>query len=89
MKRTFKQNSLERLKKAQGMLKKVITIIEEDTYCMDVLQQSLAAIGLIKSANKIILENHLNSCFKAGMQSKSNAKQQKLINEVLRVMNKA
>ncbi|MBT4055756.1 metal-sensitive transcriptional regulator [Candidatus Peregrinibacteria bacterium] len=86
--RAIQKNSLAHLKKAQGMIKKVITMIEEDAYCMDVLQQSLAATGFIKSANKVILENHLNSCFKAGMQSKSDAKQQALIDEVLGIMYK-
>lgn len=88
MEQQFKQKSLLQLKKAEGMLKKVIAMIEEDTYCIDVLQQSLAVNGVVKSANKTILENHLNSCFKKGMQSKSDKTQQDLIDEVIRIVNK-
>lgn len=70
------------------MLRKVTTMVEEDKYCIDVLQQSLATIGFIKSANKTLLENHLNSCFRKGMESKSGKKQKELIDELIRIINK-
>lgn len=89
MKKEFIDKTLLQLKKAQGMLKKVISMTEEDRYCIDLLQQSLAVIGLLKGANKIILENHLNCCFKTGMKSANKKRQQELIQEVLKVINKA
>ncbi len=85
----FQKKSLSQLKKAEGMLKKVIRMIESGDYCIDILQQSLATTGLLKAANKTILENHLNSCFKKGMLTKSPKKQQELIEEVLHIINKA
>ncbi|NIA02098.1 MAG: metal-sensing transcriptional repressor [Nitrospirae bacterium] len=88
MKEPFKQKSLGQFKKAVGMLNKVIKMVDEDLYCMDILQQSLAVNGIIKSANKTILEHHLNSCFKKGMQTNSLKVQQQLIDEVLRIVNK-
>ncbi len=89
MKKQFKSKTITQLKKAQGMLKKVISMVEEDQYCMDLLQQNLATIGLLKGANKMILENHLNACFKTGMKSANSKRQQVLIKELLHVINKA
>ncbi len=89
MKKEYKPKTITQLKKAQGMLKKVISMTEEDRYCIDLLQQSLAVIGLLKGANKMILENHLNCCFKTGMKSANAKKQQALIQELLNVINKA
>ncbi len=89
MKKESKAKALAHLKKASGMIKKVSDMVENDSYCIDVLQQSLAAIGFIKSANKVILENHLNCCFKEGMVKKSSKKQDELIQELLRIMDKA
>ncbi len=89
MQKEYKSKTITQLKKAEGMLKKVIKMTEEDSYCIDLLQQSLATLGLIKGANKLILENHLNSCFKTGMQNAGPKKQQELINEVLRIIAKA
>ncbi len=85
----YKKKTLSQLKKAEGMLKRVVKMIENDVYCIDLLQQSLATVGLMKAANKTILENHLNSCYKAGMLSGSKKKQDALIQELLRIINKA
>ena len=42
----------------------VIKMTEGKKYCVDILQQNLAVVGLLKSANGKLLERHLNSCFK-------------------------
>jgi DNA-binding FrmR family transcriptional regulator len=89
MRKEFKSKTLTQLKRAQGMLNKVVKMVDEDRYCIDLLQQSLAVIGLMKGANKLILENHLNSCFKEGMRKKSGKKQQELIDELIHVIGKA
>lgn len=88
MQKEFKSKTITQLKKAQGMISKVIEMAEADRYCIDLLQQSLAAMGLLKGANKLILENHLNSCFKAGMQKTGSKRQKELIREVIQVVSK-
>ena len=88
MKKDPKNKVLDQLKRAEGMLKKVIIMAEEDKYCIDVLQQSLASIGFIKSANKLLLENHLHCCFKTGMKTGGPKKQNELIDEVMQIINK-
>ncbi len=72
-------------KKAKSLVSKIIKIIEEDKYCIDIMQQNLAVIGLLKSAHQMLMENHLNTCFKTAMSSKNNKKQQKMIDEILKV----
>ncbi|MDP4007580.1 MAG: metal-sensing transcriptional repressor [Candidatus Peregrinibacteria bacterium] len=88
MEHSLQEKSLKQLKKGAGMLQKVIKMIENGDYCMDILQQSLATIGFIKSANQTLLENHLNTCFKKGMASSDNKKQEQLIKEILRIVDK-
>lgn len=88
MNKNTKSSALAKLKKAQGMINKVMTMIEDDKYCIDILQQSLAANGYLKSVNNLILENHLNCCFREGMNA-GREKQDKLISEVLHIVNKA
>lgn len=51
-----------RLKIARGHLNKVIKMMEEDAYCIDVLHQSQAVQKAIQETDALILENHLNSC---------------------------
>lgn len=73
------------LKKAQTLMDKIIHMIEDKQYCIDIMQQNLAAIGLLKSAHAKLFENHLNTCFKAAMASSSTSTKQKMIEEILKV----
>lgn len=54
---------------------------------MDILQQILAVGGLLKSASDKILENHLNTCFTEGMRKQNETVKDKLIKEVMEVIN--
>ncbi len=80
-----KNKILVNFKKANSLLAKIIKMSEENKYCVDIMQQNLAAIGLLKSANQMLMENHLNSCFKNAMASKNEKRKQEMINEILKV----
>jgi len=80
-----KQKTLINFKKAQSLMSKIIKMIEEDEYCINVMQQNLAAIGLLRSAHEMLMENHLNSCFKNAMASKNQKKKQEMTEEILKV----
>ncbi len=80
-----KQKALLSYKKASSLLKRIIEMTESDTYCMDIMQQNLAVIGLLKSAHQTLMENHLNTCFKAAMEKSDAKRKQKMIEEILKV----
>ncbi len=50
------------LKKSIWTLNKVINMVENDIYCVDIASQINASIGLLKSANSKMLENHIRCC---------------------------
>ena len=66
---------LHRLKITRGHLNKVISMIEEDAYCIDILHQSEAVVKALQQTENLILESHLNSCvvdhIKAGQTQKA------------------
>jgi len=80
-----KNESLINFKKANSLLVKIIKMTEEKKYCIDIMQQNLAAIGLLKSANQKLLEGHLNTCFKKVMASNNEVMKKKMIAEILQV----
>jgi DNA-binding FrmR family transcriptional regulator len=80
-----KQKALVSFKKAQSLISSIIKMTEDNRYCIDIMQQNLAAIGLLKSAHQMLMENHLNTCFKSAVSSKNNKKKQEMTNEILRV----
>lgn len=53
---------LHRLKIAQGHLKKVVQMVEDDTYCIDVIHQSQAIQKALKEVDNLLLEEHLKGC---------------------------
>ena len=73
------------LKKAQSLISKIIKMHEDNEYCIDIMQQNLAAIGLLKSANEILMESHLNTCFKSALAAKNEKVKQGMVDEVLKV----
>src|SRR5678816_513755 len=56
------ENTLRRLKTIEGHLRGVIRMVEEDTYCIDVIRQIQAVDAALNKVSTKILENHLNSC---------------------------
>jgi len=82
-----KQKKLIALKKANSLIEKIIKMVEDDKYCIDIMQQNLAVIGLLKSFHQLVLENHLQTCFKKGMESNSEKKKIEIIDEVIKVIN--
>jgi len=82
---TKKQKTLINFKKAQGHIGKIVKMVEENKYCVDIMQQNLAVIGLLRSAHQMLMENHLNSCFKHAMDSNNEKKKQEMTQEILTV----
>lgn len=80
-----KKAAVINFKKARSLLGKIIEMIEEDHYCIDIMQQNLAAIGLLKSAHQMLMEGHLNSCFKKAFESKNERRKREMIKEILKV----
>lgn len=79
------EKTLIAFKKAKSHLEKIVSMVESGHYCIEVMQQNLAVIGLLKSAHQQLMEGHLNSCFKNAMASKDHALQDKMVKEILTV----
>ena len=77
--------TLINFKKTQSLMAKIIKMVEGKEYCIDIMQQNLAAIGLLKSAHQMLMENHLNTCFKTAMATKNEKRKQEMTQEILKV----
>lgn len=73
---------LHRLKIARGHLNKVIKMVEDDDYCIDIICQSRAVENAIKEVDGIILENHLNTCASSAIKK---GKGKQAIEEIMSV----
>ncbi len=82
---TNKEKALINFKKANSVVAKLVAMTEDNQYCVDIMQQNLAAIGLLRSAHEMLMENHLNSCFKNAIASKNEKKKLEMTEEILKV----
>lgn len=57
-----KKALLNRLKRIEGQVRGLESMLEEDAYCMDILVQSTAANAAINSFNREILADHIKGC---------------------------
>lgn len=57
-----KARALKLAKQAYGTLAKVITMIEADVYCPEIIQQADSATGLLRTMRRDLLAGHLDSC---------------------------
>lgn len=80
-----KEKALINFKKANSLLVKIIGMVKEDKYCIDIMQQNLAAIGLLRSAHQMLMENHLNTCFKTAVNSSNVNRKKQMTEEILTV----
>jgi CsoR family transcriptional regulator, copper-sensing transcriptional repressor len=74
-----------RFKIAKGHLEKVIKMLDEEAYCIDVIHQSQAVQQALKKADEALLECHLNCCVVDGIK---NGNTKKVIDEVMTVVKK-
>ncbi len=57
-----KQGILARLRRMEGQLKGIQRMIEEDKYCVDVLNQLSSVIAATQKVAAIILQDHIRGC---------------------------
>lgn len=83
---SVQHNVLHRLKIVRGHLDKVIKMVADDQYCIDVIHQSIAVQAALREADQVILENHMQTCV-ADAIKKGNSRE--VIGEVMKVMEKS
>lgn len=62
MKDTHKASALNRLRTVRGHLEAVINMVEDDRYCPEVMKQVSALQASLEKVNRVVLQNHLETC---------------------------
>jgi DNA-binding FrmR family transcriptional regulator len=78
-----KKDILARMRSAEGHLRSVALMVEEDAYCMDVLRQTSAVRAAIAKVEALLLERHLQHCVIDAVRSKDAKARERAIGEIL------
>jgi CsoR family transcriptional regulator, copper-sensing transcriptional repressor len=57
-----KDDLLKRLRRVEGQVRGIQRMVDEDTYCIDVLTQVAAATSALQSVAVGLLDDHLRHC---------------------------
>jgi DNA-binding FrmR family transcriptional regulator len=53
---------INRLKRAEGHLKSIITMLKEERGCLDIAQQLQAVESAVANAKKVLVHDHIDHC---------------------------
>ena len=69
---------LKRLKRAEGHLRKVIEMMEEQAPCLDIAQQMHAVTNALVNAKTAFIHDHIEHCLDATFEKKRELTQKDL-----------
>ena len=73
-----KDDYLKRLRRIEGQVRGIARMVEEDTYCIDVLTQVSAATKALHSVSLGLLEDHISHCVVEAAAESEEAKDAKV-----------
>lgn len=53
---------ITRLNRIEGQIRGIKTMVEEERYCVDILNQVSAVQAALNGFNKVLLANHIHTC---------------------------
>lgn len=71
-----------RLKRANGHLNAVIKMVENQEYCINVINQLKAVQSALEKASQVVLKNHLETCVTDAIKD---GDAERVINELLEI----
>lgn len=77
-----KKKYIQRLKLIEGQVRGLQRLIENDTYCIDVITQTSAVKQSLSNIEDLLLENHLNHCVHNQV---NNNEAEKVTKEIIKV----
>lgn len=83
-----KDSTIKRLNRIEGQVRGIVRMIEEERYCIDVLQQMRAIKSAFAKVEDAILKDHSETCVEAAITSGDPDEQRKKFSELVDLMSK-
>jgi DNA-binding FrmR family transcriptional regulator len=83
------ENALRRLKNVEGHIRGIERMVEEDTYCIDVINQIQAVQAALSKISTMILDEHLNSCLITAVRGENVDERERVLKEIADVFDTA
>jgi DNA-binding FrmR family transcriptional regulator len=77
---------MNRLNRIEGQIRGIKRMLEDDAYCIDIINQVSAANCALNSFTKVILANHIKSCVAEDVKEGSEEKLDELVKTLQKLM---
>ncbi len=84
----IKEDVLRRLNRIEGQVKGLRRLVEQDTYCVDVLTQLSSVHEALRGVSKIIMRDHLQHCVTDALRTNEEDKAERTYQELMDVIYK-
>ena len=84
-----KDATLKRLRRLEGQVRGVARMVEQDRYCVDILNQTAAIRAALKGVEKLVIDDHASHCIENAVASGDPAEQRAKFVELIELLDKA
>jgi DNA-binding FrmR family transcriptional regulator len=81
------QAIINRLKSIEGHVRGVEKMVEEDAYCIDIVNQINAIQAALQKVSGIVLDRHLHTCVTTAIRGDDPNERERVIDEIMGVFN--
>jgi DNA-binding FrmR family transcriptional regulator len=76
------EDAVKRLKNIEGHVRGIEQMVENGTYCIDVIRQIHAVQAALDKVSGIILDGHLHSCVITAVRGEDPAERERVLAEI-------
>lgn len=81
-----KDEYLARLRRIEGQVRGLQRMVEEDTYCIDILQQVSAINGALQKVSLGLMNEHVSNCVADAVKGDDADRAREVVDEVTRAI---
>ncbi len=85
MNQSVNEDAVKRLRNIEGHVRGITQMVENGTYCIDVIRQIQAVQAALDKVSGSILERHLNSCLITAVRGDNPDERERVLNEIVDV----
>ncbi len=82
------RQDLARLKRIRGQVEGVERMIQENRYCLDIVNQIRSIQAALRSTEALVMDRHIRHCVADAIQARDPRLAEEKINELLKLLSK-
>ncbi|HEY4718291.1 MAG TPA: metal-sensitive transcriptional regulator [Anaerolineales bacterium] len=79
------EQAKKRLKTIEGHVRGIQRMLEEGTYCIDVIRQIQATQSALNKVSQLVLEEHMHSCVITAVRGENADERERVLSEIAQV----